>query len=89
MDEFPVVLVQYGNCSDLTLRPTELLSRGSYNVISVDWEYLSVSPWYPQAVLHTQLVSDALCPMPVNNHAGVKWGQILKCIVVAGLSVCG
>ncbi|XP_063884042.1 pancreatic lipase-related protein 2-like [Scylla paramamosain] len=29
---------------------TELLKLGSYNVISVEWSKLAVSPWYPTAV---------------------------------------
>ncbi|KAK8405536.1 hypothetical protein O3P69_001832 [Scylla paramamosain] len=70
---------------------TELLSRGSYNVISVDWEHLAESPWYPQAVLHTQLVGERTARLLewLQEAAGLDVTQVQATGHSLGSHVCG
>lgn len=92
----PTVVVVHGFTSNgFTSWPvqakTELLNRGSYNVISVDWESLAVSPWYPQAVLHTQLVGEHTARLLewLQEAAGLDITQVQATGHSLGAHVCG
>ncbi|XP_045101240.1 pancreatic triacylglycerol lipase-like [Portunus trituberculatus] len=92
----PTVVVVHGFTSNgFTSWPvrakTELLSRGSYNVISVDWEHLAESPWYPQAVLHTQLVGERTARLLewLQEAAGLDVTKVQATGHSLGSHVCG
>lgn len=70
---------------------TELLNLGSYNVISVDWEHLAETPWYPQAVQHTQLVGERTARMLewLQETAGLDVAQVQATGHSLGSHVCG